>query len=80
MYVHPPLVSVPSHPENVSTGGVTNSSVVLYWNEPVHPNGIIEGYRLYFMHKNFTDVRTIRQPTEKMEYFLTGLGECFSTY
>ena len=30
---------------------------------------------MYFMQKNFTDVRTVRQPQDKMEYLLTGLGE-----
>ena len=67
--------SVPSQPINVTTRDVTNTSVIVMWQEPNHPNGIIEGYRLYFMHKNFTDVRTIRQPAKKIEFFLSGLGK-----
>ena len=52
---------------------VTNSSVRVAWHVPSEPNGIIQGYRMYFMQKNFTDVRTVRQPRERMESQLTGL-------
>ena len=69
------LYIVPSQPHNVSFREVTNSSVVVRWNEPKFPNGIIQGYRLYYMHKNYTDVQTVREPAQKMEFLLTGLGE-----
>ena len=65
---------VPSAPLNVSTHSIRNSSVVVTWLEPSRPNGIIEGYRLYFMHSNFTDVRTIKETNTVMEYQLQGLG------
>jgi receptor-type tyrosine-protein phosphatase gamma len=61
-------------PVNVSMREVTNTSVKVLWHRPVQPNGIIQGYRMYFMHQNFTDVRTVREPSEKMEFLLEGLG------
>eukprot|EP00090_Calanus_glacialis_P013507 TRINITY_DN22191_c0_g1_i1.p1 TRINITY_DN22191_c0_g1~~TRINITY_DN22191_c0_g1_i1.p1 ORF type:complete len:1215 (-),score=130.86 TRINITY_DN22191_c0_g1_i1:761-4405(-) len=70
---------VPSAPLNVSTHSITNSSVVVTWLEPSRPNGIIEGYRLYFMHSNFTDVRTIKETNTVMEYQLQGL-ESYMSY
>jgi receptor-type tyrosine-protein phosphatase gamma len=62
-------------PVNVSMREVTNSSVRVMWQQPENPNGIIQGYRMYFMHQNFTDVRTVRDPLAKMEYHLTGLSK-----
>ena len=62
-------------PLNVSMREVTNSSVRVAWHVPSEPNGIIQGYRLYYMHQNFTDVKTIREPQEHMEFHLFGLGE-----
>ena len=66
---------VPSAPRNVSTHSITNTSVTLTWVQPSHPNGLIQGYRLYFMHDNFTDVRTIKEANTHMEYKLKGLGK-----
>ena len=60
---------------NVSYREVTNSSVVISWQRPKFPNGLIQGYRLYYMHKNYTDVRTVREPAQDMEYLLEDLGE-----
>ena len=54
------FLSVPTQPIEVSFYNVTNSSVLVKWSPPQHPNGIIQGYRLYYMHKNFTDVSTMR--------------------
>lgn len=70
---------VPSQPMNVSFRGVTNASVLVRWHQPKFPNGIIQGYRLYYMHKNYTDVQTIRDPEEEMEHNLEGL-EPFTKY
>ena len=56
---------------------VTNTSMRVLWQRPMHPNGIIQGYRLYFMHQNFTDVRTVRNPKEQMEYLLENLSKFF---
>ncbi len=59
----------------MSFRGVSNSSVTVGWHRPRHPNGIVQGYRLYYMHKNFTDVQTIREPEDRMDFHLGGLGE-----
>lgn len=40
---------VPSAPLNVSTHSITNTSVTVTWEQPSHPNGVIEGYR-YGLH------------------------------
>ena len=69
------IVPVPSQPVNVSFREVTNSSVVVRWQQPNFPNGLIQGYRLYYMHKNYTEVVTVREPAEEMGYLLVGLGE-----
>ncbi len=71
------VLPVPSRPSNVSYSSVTNSSVLLGWQRPRHPNGLVQGYRIYYMHKNFTDVRTVREPAqqEAMQHLLDGLGE-----
>ena len=66
---------VPTAPRNVSTHSVTNSSVTVTWLQPSQPNGAIEGYRLYFMTDNFTDVRTIKEANTHMEYKLQDLGK-----
>ncbi len=61
-------------PVNVSMREVTNSSVRVIWHSPTHENGIIQGYRLYYMHQNFTDVRTVKEAKGSMEYLLEGLS------
>ena len=70
------FVSVPSAPMNVTTHSITNRSAVISWEEPKSPNGVLAGYRLYFMHDNFTDVRSLKASKKKtmMEYKLEGLG------
>ena len=73
--LHSSFLPVPSQPVNVSFREVTNSSVVVHWQEPNFPNGLIQGYRLYYMHKNYTEVVTVREPAEEMGYLLVGLGE-----
>ena len=54
---------------------VTNSSVAVHWQEPIEPNGIIAGYRIYYMHDNFTDVQTVRSTNPTMFYTLNGLSK-----
>ena len=46
---------VPSAPLNVSTHSITNTSVTVTWEQPSHPNGVIEGYR-YGLHIKFNCV------------------------
>ena len=58
---------------------ITNTSAVIDWSRPSDPNGVIEGYHLYFLSGNLTDVRTIRSKDPRIEYTLTQLSP-FSTY
>jgi len=46
----------------------------LSWAPPGKPNGKLEGYRIYYMQNNFTDVVTVKQPVEHMKFALTDLG------
>jgi hypothetical protein len=54
---------------------VTNSTISVHWQEPTTPNGIIAGYRIYYMHDNFTDVQTVRTTNPTMFYVLRGLSK-----
>ncbi len=67
---------MPSRPLKVAFKEVTNSSVSVHWQEPTTPNGIIAGYRIYYMHDNFTDVKTVRSTEHQMYYALRGLSKC----
>ena len=58
---------------------ITNTSAVIDWSRPSDPNGVIEGYHLYFLSGNLTDVRTIRSKDPRIEHTLTQLSP-FSTY
>ncbi|XP_029054412.1 tyrosine-protein phosphatase 99A isoform X2 [Osmia bicornis bicornis] len=48
---------VPTKPLNLSSHGITSTTIELSWAEPESANGIISGYRIYFMHSNYTDVQ-----------------------
>ena len=54
---------------------VTNNSAVVDWSMPSNPNGVIAGYRLYFLMGNETAVRTIKTMDPRVEYRLTDLGK-----
>ena len=54
---------------------VSNGTIALGWSRPAMPNGVIKGYRLYFMKHNFTDVVTVRQTGSNVEYELHDLGK-----
>jgi hypothetical protein len=69
------LFLVPGKPLNVSIGDVNDSTIALSWYEPENPNGIIKGYRIYFMRKNFTDVQTVRNGDKFQKFILTDLGK-----
>lgn len=66
-------VEVPGKPLNVSIGDVNDSTIALSWSEPENPNGLIKGYRIYFMRKNFTDVQTVRNGEKFQKFVLTDL-------
>ena len=60
---------------NVSVRWVTDSMMDLAWSRPSMPNGKLEGYRIFYMQKNFTDVVTVKPPPPNMTFALTNLGE-----
>lgn len=66
---------VPEKPRNVTVTWVTDSMMELSWQEPSKPNGKIDGYRIYYMWRNFTEVETVKQPLEHMKFALSGLGK-----
>ena len=66
---------VPSQPLKVVFKEVGNSSVAVHWQQPTTPNGLIAGYRIYYMHDNFTDVETVRSTNPNMFYVLRGLSK-----
>ena len=66
---------VPSSPMYATVHTVTNVSAVVDWSRPSNPNGVIEGYRLYFLHGNYTDVKTIKSRDPRVDYTLTHLGK-----
>lgn len=47
----------PTKPENLTSREITGSTIELSWSEPENANGIIVGYRVYYMHSNYTDVK-----------------------
>ncbi|CAG0901062.1 unnamed protein product [Darwinula stevensoni] len=69
---------VPGPPVDLSVLEIGDTWVRLRWSAPVTPNGILHGYRVYFIHNNFTDARTLRleelkdQP-KSIDYALEGL-------
>ena len=70
------LFAVPSVPLKVRALAITNTSVTLQWHRPDRPNGIILGYRIYFMrNNNFTDVVTIRRTEPIMTHVIQDLGK-----
>jgi hypothetical protein len=40
-----------------------------------HPNGVIAGYRLYYMTKKMTDVVTVKDSSNEIIYRLQSLGK-----
>ena len=71
------LFLVPSRPLKVIFKAVTNSSVTVHWQQPTTPNGIVVGYRIYYMHDNFTDVQTVRHTEPNMFHLLKGLSKYY---
>lgn len=59
---------------------MTNVSVTLHWTEPRQPNGLIAGYRLYYMSKQVTDVVTVKDKAKEIVYQLKNIGIIKITY
>ncbi|XP_076236366.1 putative receptor-type tyrosine-protein phosphatase mosPTP-1 isoform X2 [Calliopsis andreniformis] len=48
---------VPTKPLNLTSNGINSTTIELSWAEPDCANGIISGYRIYYMYSNYTDVQ-----------------------
>ena len=70
--------SAPSSPRNVQLLSVTDTSIKISWWEPARANGVLLGYRVYFLHRNFTSVQTIRDNKSAMVETLTRLSKYFT--
>ena len=66
---------MPSSPQNITNIHIQNDSVTLHWMEPEFPNGIITGYRLYYMTKKMTDVQTVKDSSKEIVYMLKNLSK-----
>jgi len=51
------FLPAPTKPENLTSRGITGTTIELAWSEPLNANGVIAGYRIYYMHSNYTDVK-----------------------
>jgi len=51
------LLPAPTKPENLTSRDITGTSIRLSWSEPENANGLIAGYRVYYMYSNYTDVK-----------------------
>ena len=65
---------VPSAPMYTTVHTVTNTTAVVDWSRPQQPNGVILGYRLYFLSGNLTEVKTIRSKDPRLDFRLTDLS------
>ena len=68
-------LAAPSSPRNVRLMSVTDTSLQVSWWEPARANGLLQGYRVYFLNNNFTSVQTIRDNKSAMVETLTRLSE-----
>merc|ERR1719385_398345 len=59
--------------KNITELQVANDSITLHWIQPEHPNGVIAGYRLYYMTKKMTDVVTVKDSSDEIIYRLQDL-------
>lgn len=71
------MFTVPSKPLNVTVLGITSNSIKLGWSEPEKANGAIEGYYIYYIYANYTDVATYRLHgnVPKLQYNLKNLSK-----
>jgi hypothetical protein len=65
--------SPPPAPTNLSVVSVFPRSVRLSWNFTVAAGEQLDGYRIFYSHRPFEDVKTIKKETP--DYELTGLGK-----
>ena len=68
-------VSAPSSPRNVKVLSILDTTIQLSWWEPARPNGIIQGFRLYFKQNNLTSVQQVGQNKSAVVETLTRLSK-----
>ena len=64
---------MPSAPPNLSVGEETSTSALVTWSRPLRPNGVIAGYRLYFLQGNSTQVVTLHSRDTRVSHRLQRL-------
>ncbi|KAK0083318.1 hypothetical protein PV326_006773, partial [Microctonus aethiopoides] len=64
---------VPSTPLRLTATSINSSSIGLSWSEPQHKNGIILGYRIFYMQSNFTAAETLKKNNATIEFVLNEL-------
>ena len=68
------VVESPERPKNLVVIAASQRTISLRWDfSPV--SGNIDGYRIYYVHENFKDVKTVLKATPA--YDLHGLGKSF---
>jgi Fibronectin type III domain len=68
--------TVPSRPLNLTINHISSRTVGLSWMAPEMRNGRLLGYRLYYLHNNFTEtISFIAITTPVTTYNLTGLSK-----
>ena len=65
----------PSSPRNVKVLAVEATSIKLSWWEPARPNGVIQGYRIYFQQNNLTSVQEVSRNHSAITETLTILSK-----
>ncbi|CAH1378086.1 unnamed protein product [Tenebrio molitor] len=66
---------VPSKPQHLTVLDVSSVTITLRWTQPDKLNGAIEGYRVYYMFNNYTDMNRdkIKHVSPYITYNLTNL-------
>lgn len=67
--------SAPSRARNVRVLASTDTTIQISWWEPARANGLLQGYRIYMLHQNFTSVQTVRNNKSAMVETLTRLSK-----
>jgi receptor-type tyrosine-protein phosphatase gamma len=72
-----PDKEVPSKPQHLTVLDVSSVTITLRWTQPDKLNGAIEGYRVYYMFNNYTDMNRdkIKHVSPYITYNLTNLSE-----
>ena len=65
----------PSRPRNIQVMSTTDTTIQISWWEPARANGVLQGYRIYMLHQNFTSVQTVRSNKSSMVETLTRLSK-----